>query len=146
MSLTEWEDVVKTNLYGVFHCSKLVANKMVKQGKGRIINIASVVGQTGNFGQTNYSASKAGVIGFTKSLARELADKGITVNAVSPGFVSTNMVRRLPETIKTELLQRIPMKRFGEPEEVAEIIVFLASDRCSYITGQIFNINGGLLM
>jgi len=100
----------------------------------------------GNFGQTNYAASKAGVLGFTKALARELADKGITVNAVCPGFVATDMVKRLPEGVQAELLRNIPLKRFGKPEEIADLIVFLASDRSSYITGQAFNVNGGMLM
>jgi 3-oxoacyl-[acyl-carrier protein] reductase len=146
MNLEQWRSVLQTNLFGVFYCSKLAAKEMVKRNSGRIINIASIVGQTGNFGQTNYSASKAGVIGFTKSLAHELATKGITVNAVSPGFTDTDMVRKLPEAVRTALLQRIPLKRFGRPEEIAEMIVFLASDRSSYITGQVFNVNGGLLM
>ena len=146
MSLEEWKNVIRTNLTGVFYCSKLVAQEMVKQGSGRIINISSVVGQIGNFGQTNYSASKAGVLGFTKSLARELADKGITVNAVCPGFIDTDMVRKLPDKVKEEILRKIPLKRFGKPQEVAEIIVFLSSNRSSYITGQTFNINGGSFM
>lgn len=146
MSLSEWDNVLRTNLSGVFYCSKLAAADMARRGNGRIINISSIIGQMGGFGQTNYAASKAGVLGFTKSLARELADKGVTVNAVCPGFIDTDMVRRMPEAVKQDLLQRIPLKRFGKPEEVAELIVFLASDRASYITGQAFNVNGGLYM
>lgn len=146
MEQSQWENVIQTNLFGVFYCSKLVAEGMVKQGYGRIVNIASVVGQIGNFGQTNYSASKAGVMGFTKSLALELASKGVTVNAVSPGFIGTTMIDKMPEPVRTAILQRIPLKRFGKPEDVSDMIVFLASDRSSYITGQVFNVNGGLLM
>jgi 3-oxoacyl-[acyl-carrier protein] reductase len=146
MSLDEWENVLRTDLTGVFHCSKAAAKRMSEQKSGRIINISSVVGQMGNFGQTNYAASKAGVLGFTKALARELADKGITVNAVCPGFVATNMVKRLSNNVQTELLRNIPLKRFGKPEEIADMIVFLASERSSYITGQAFNVNGGMLM
>jgi 3-oxoacyl-[acyl-carrier protein] reductase len=146
MSLTEWESVIRTNLTGVFYCSKLVVPEMVKQESGRIINVCSVIGQMGNFGQANYAAAKAGILGFTKSLALEVANKGITVNAVCPGFINTKMVRNLDIQIKKELLQRIPLRRFGYPREVAELIAFLASERSSYITGQTFNINGGLFM
>jgi 3-oxoacyl-[acyl-carrier protein] reductase len=146
MSLEEWENVIRTNLTGVFYCSKLVVPEMAKQKSGRIINICSVVGQIGNFGQANYAAAKAGILGFTKSLALEVASKGITVNAVCPGFIDTDMVRKLDSQIKEELLQKIPLKRFGYPREVAELIAFLASERSSYITGQTFNINGGLFM
>lgn len=146
MSLEEWENVIRTNLTGVFYCSKLVIPEMAKQKSGRIINVCSVVGQIGNFGQANYAAAKAGILGFTKSLALEVASKGITVNAVCPGFIDTDMVRKLDSQIKEELLQRIPLRRFGYPREVAELIAFLASERSSYITGQTFNINGGLFM
>lgn len=146
MSLEEWENVIRTNLTGVFYCSKLVIPEMAKQKSGRIINVCSVVGQIGNFGQANYAAAKAGILGFTKSLALEVASKGITVNAVCPGFIDTDMVRKLDSQIKEELLQRIPLRRFGYPQEVAELIAFLASERSSYITGQTFNINGGLFM
>ncbi len=146
MTLKEWENVLLTDLTGVFHCSKVAAQRMAEQQSGRIINISSIVGQMGNFGQTNYAASKAGVLGFTKALARELADKGVTVNAVCPGFVATNLVKRLPDNIQAELLRNIPLRRFGKPEEIADMIVFLASDRSSYITGQAFNVNGGMLM
>lgn len=146
MSLEEWENVIRTNLTGVFYCSKLVTQEMVKQKSGRIINVCSVVGQIGNFGQTNYAAAKAGILGFTKSLALEVASKGVTVNAVCPGFIETDMVRKLSSDIREKLLQKIPLKRFGYPREVAELIAFLASERSSYITGQTFNINGGLFM
>lgn len=146
MSLEEWDNVIRTNLTGVFYCSKLVTQEMVKQKSGRIINICSVIGQIGNFGQTNYAATKAGILGFTKSLALEMAGLGITVNAVCPGFIETDMVRKLPDKIKEEVLQRIPLKRFGQPREVAELIAFLASERSSYITGQTFSINGGMFM
>jgi 3-oxoacyl-[acyl-carrier protein] reductase len=146
MKLKEWENVLATNLTGVFHCTRAVLGTMLKQESGRIINISSVVGQMGNFGQTNYAASKAGVIGFTKSLARELARKGITVNAIAPGFTETSLVKNLPEKIKAELLERIPMKRFARPEEIAAVVVFLASDASSFITGEVVNVNGGMYM
>jgi 3-oxoacyl-[acyl-carrier protein] reductase len=146
MKLNEWENVLATNLTGVFHCTRAVLGTMLKQESGRIINISSVIGQMGNFGQTNYAASKAGVIGFTKSLARELARKGITVNAIAPGFTETSLVKNLPEKIKAELLERIPMKRFARPEEIAAVVVFLASDASSFITGEVVNVNGGMYM
>jgi 3-oxoacyl-[acyl-carrier protein] reductase len=146
MKLNEWENVLATNLTGVFHCTRAVLGTMLKQESGRIINISSVIGQMGNFGQTNYAASKAGVIGFTKSLARELASKGITVNAIAPGFTETSLVKNLPEKIKAELLERIPMKRFARPEEIAAVVVFLASDASSFITGEVVNVNGGMYM
>lgn len=146
MKLNEWENVLATNLTGVFHCTRAVLGTMLKQESGRIINISSVIGQMGNFGQTNYAASKAGVIGFTKSLARELASKGITVNAIAPGFTETSLVKSLPEKIKAELLERIPMKRFARPEEIAAVVVFLASDASSFITGEVVNVNGGMYM
>lgn len=146
MEPNEWETVLATNLTGVFHCTKAVLEIMLRQKSGRIINISSVVGQMGNFGQTNYVASKAGVIGFTKSLARELVRKGITVNAIAPGFTETGLVKSLPETIKAKLLERIPMGRFAKPEEIAAVIVFIASDASSYVTGQVINVNGGMYM
>jgi 3-oxoacyl-[acyl-carrier protein] reductase len=146
MEPIEWENVLATNLTGIFNCTKAVLETMLKQKSGRIINISSVVGQRGNFGQTNYAASKAGIIGFTKSLARELASKGITVNAIAPGFTETSLVKNLPEKVKTQLLEQIPMRRFAKPAEIAAVVVFLASDASSYVTGQVINVNGGLYM
>jgi 3-oxoacyl-[acyl-carrier protein] reductase len=146
MAIEEWESVIRTNLTGVFYCSKLVVQDMIRRKVGRIINICSVVGQVGNFGQTNYAAAKAGILGFTKSLALEVASVGITVNAVCPGFIETDMIHKLPGEIKEKILKKIPLKRFGQPREVAELIAFLASEHSSYITGQTFNINGGLFM
>lgn len=141
-----WDKVIGVNLKGVFNCCKAALPKMRENNYGKIINISSVVGICGNFGQTNYSASKAGIIGFTKSLAYETAGKGITVNAVAPGFIETDMTKNIPEDIKQKILLQIPLKRFGLPDEVAKMITFLASDNSSYITGQVFNINGGFLM
>jgi 3-oxoacyl-[acyl-carrier protein] reductase len=146
MEPIEWENVLATNLTGIFNCTKAVLETMLKQKSGRIINISSVVGQRGNFGQTNYAASKAGIIGFTKSLARELASKGITVNAIAPGFTETSLVKNLPEKVKTQLLEQIPMRRFAKPAEIAAVVVFLASDASSYVTGQVINVNGGMYM
>jgi len=144
MTKDDWDDVIQTNLTGIFNCCKAVWESMIKAGGGCIINISSVVGEMGNFGQTNYAASKAGVIGFTKSLAKEGARKGIRVNAIAPGFIETDMITSVPEEIKKKLLKQIPLGRFGKPEEVAKLAVFLASEDASYITGQTININGGL--
>ena len=146
MSRDEWDSVININLTGVFNCSHAVIEKMLKNGWGRIINIASISGQIGLFGQTNYSASKAGVMGFTKALAREVAAKNITVNAIAPGMVETEMVREIPPNVREEFLKQIPMGRFAQPHEIAESIVFLVSDKASYITGQVLHINGGWYM
>ena len=146
ISTEEWEKTLLVNLTGPFLFSQTVIPLMKKSGYGRIVNISSVVGLMGNVGQTNYSASKAGVIGFTKSLAREVASRGITVNAVAPGFVDTPMTEDLPEAVQKSFLDLIPMKRFCEPEEVANTVRFLLSVEAAYITGQVIYINGGLFM
>jgi 3-oxoacyl-[acyl-carrier protein] reductase len=144
MKLEEWQAVIDLNLTGVFLCTKVVSKIMLKQRSGRIINIASVAGQMGNPGQANYSAAKAGVIGFTKTVAKELSSRGITVNAVAPGFITTDMT----SDIKADgILQYIPLGRFGKPEEIAGMVRFLASDpAAAYITGQVFNVDGGMVM
>jgi 3-oxoacyl-[acyl-carrier protein] reductase len=142
----DWDEVVGTNLKGTVLCTKIVSRYMIRQHYGRIVNLSSVVGQTGNVGQSLYAASKAGVVGFTKSLAREVASRKVTVNAVAPGFIESDMTARLPEKLRQEFLQSIPLGRFGTCEEVAEVIVFLAGEKAGYITGQVFNINGGLYM
>jgi len=139
-----WKSVISVNLNGVYNCTKAFLDGMLARNSGRIVNIASIVGQMGNFGQANYAASKAGVIGLTKTLAKELAGKGVTVNAVAPGFIETDMVADVPDNVKERLLAQIPMRRFGKPEEVARAVVFLASDDSSYITGHVLNINGGM--
>jgi 3-oxoacyl-(acyl-carrier-protein) reductase len=142
MSKTEWDLVIGTNLTGMFNVTKPVVEKMINNGSGVIVNISSVVGESGNFGQTNYSASKAGVIGFTKSLARELASKGIRVNAIAPGFIDTDMTRKIPDNIRAKLIEQIPMRRFGTPVEIADAVLFLCN--ATYITGTVLDINGGL--
>lgn len=144
MKLEDWQAVIDLNLTGVFLCTKAVSKIMLKQKAGRIINITSVVGETGNAGQANYSAAKAGVIGFTKSIAKELASRGITVNAVAPGFITTDMTKDIKAT---EILSHIPLGRYGQPEEVAGMVRFLAADPAAgYITGQVFNVDGGMVM
>ncbi len=144
MKTTDWDAVLDTNLKGSFLCTKVVAKIMMTQRYGRIVNIASVVGAIGNAGQANYSASKAGVIGFTKSVAKELASRGVTVNAVAPGFIETDMTAILPDKVKEALMQQIPMRHIGKPEDVSAAIKFLASDDASYITGQVIHVNGGM--
>ncbi|MCJ7839608.1 3-oxoacyl-[acyl-carrier-protein] reductase [Lederbergia sp. NSJ-179] len=146
MKETEWDDVIDTNLKGVFNCTKSVSRQMMKQRAGRIINISSVVGSSGNPGQANYSAAKAGVIGLTKTSALELASRGITVNAISPGFITTDMTDQLPGETKEAMLKQIPLGTLGEPEDIARAVVFLASDDAKYITGQTLHVNGGMYM
>jgi len=146
MKEEEWDTVLAVNLKGIFNLSKAVIRHMINNRYGRIVNISSVVGLMGNVGQTNYAASKAGVIGFTKALAREVASRDITVNAVAPGYVATPMTDGLPESIKKEFVDLIPLKRFGKPEEIAHTVKFLLSDEAAYITGQVISINGGMYM
>ncbi|PFO05917.1 beta-ketoacyl-ACP reductase [Bacillus sp. AFS076308] len=146
MKEEEWDDVINTNLKGVFLCTKAVTRQMMKQRVGRIINIASVVGVSGNPGQANYVAAKAGVIGLTKTTAKELASRNITVNAIAPGFITTDMTDQLSEEVKAEMLKQIPLARLGEPKDIAKITAFIASDDSSYITGQTLHVNGGMVM
>jgi len=142
----EWDDIMETNLKSVFRMSKACLRGMMKARQGRVINIASVVGETGNPGQTNYSAAKAGIFGFTKSMAREVASRGITVNAVAPGFIDTDMTKGLPEEQKEVLMKQIPLNRLGKPGEVAAAVSFLASPGAAYITGFTVDVNGGMYM
>jgi 3-oxoacyl-[acyl-carrier protein] reductase len=146
MKPADWDQVIGTNLKGTVLCTKIVTRYMIGRRYGRIINISSVVGQMGNVGQALYAASKAGIIGFTKTVARECATRGVTVNAVAPGFIETDMTAKLPEKLREEFLKQIPLGRFGTCAEVAEMIVFLAGAGAGYITGQVFNVNGGLYM
>ena len=142
----DFAKVLDTNLKGVFYCTKAVSKLMMKKRAGRIVNMASVIGLVGNAGQANYAAAKAGVIGFSKSVAKELASRGITVNVVAPGFIGTDMTADLPETVKEKALADIPLGKMGEPEDVANAVLFLASDQASYITGQVVNVDGGMVM
>jgi 3-oxoacyl-[acyl-carrier protein] reductase len=146
MKPEEWDIVVRTNLSGTFNCTRVAARTMLRQRWGRIISITSIAGLVGNAGQTNYAASKAGLVGFTKALAKELAPRGITVNAVAPGFIDTDMTRTLPEGQRQALLQQIPTGRFGTPEDVAACVLFLASDAAQYITGEVISVSGGLII
>jgi 3-oxoacyl-[acyl-carrier protein] reductase len=146
MNHAAWRKVLGTNLDGVFNCTKVFVDQMLTQNYGRVVNMTSVIGQIGNFGQANYAASKAGVAAFTKSLAKELAGRGVTVNAIAPGFIETEMVASIPDKVKERLLAQIPLKRFGTAEEVARAVVYIVSSDGDYITGTELSINGGLLM
>lgn len=146
MTEKEFDDVINVNLKGTFNCIKHVNRIMLKQRAGRIINISSVIGEIGNVGQSNYAASKAGIIGLTKSMAKEMATRNITVNAVAPGFIESDMTEILNDKIREQILLNIPMKRIGKVEEVANTVAFLASDEASYITGQVINVDGGMVV
>jgi len=146
MKESDWDDVINTNLKGIYNSTKAVSKFMMKQRSGRIVNMASVVGLTGNAGQANYAAAKAGVIGFSKSMAKELASRGITVNTVAPGFIETDMTAVLADQVKEELVSRIPLARLGNAKDVANAVMFLVSDEASYITGQTLNVDGGMVM
>jgi 3-oxoacyl-[acyl-carrier protein] reductase len=146
MTEEDWDAVLNVNLKGTFNCTKAVVRYMAKQRSGKIVSIASVVGEMGNAGQVNYSASKAGVIGLTKTIAREFAQRKINVNAIAPGYIETPMTEVLPEKVKEELKRLIPMERLGKPEDVAEAVLFLVSDESNYITGHVLNVNGGIYM
>lgn len=145
MSEADWDAVLDINLKGAFNCTKAVAKPMMKQRWGRIVNIASIIGIMGNAGQANYAASKGGIIAFTKSVAKELASRNINVNAIAPGFIQTDMTKKLPDNYKEEMLKMIPLNRFGEPKDVAETALFLVSDRASYITGHVIKVDGGMV-
>jgi acetoacetyl-CoA reductase len=146
MTAEDWHTVINVNLSGAFNMTKAVLEHMIARGSGRIINISSVIGETGNIGQANYAASKAGLFGFTKSLALETANKGITANVVAPGFIATEMVSAIPEAALQKILEKIPTRRLGKPEEVARVVKFLCEDESSYITGAVYTVNGGLDM
>ena len=142
----EWQDIIDTNLNSIYRMTKACIKPMFRARYGRIINVTSVVGVTGNSGQANYAAAKAGIIGFTKSVAQEIGSRGITVNAVAPGFIDTDMTQALPDVVKDELLKRIPMKKLGQPSDIAHAVSFLASDEAAYMTGQTLHVNGGMYM
>lgn len=146
MKEADWDKVIEINLKGAFICLKAVAKPMLKARSGKVVNVASVIGLIGNVGQANYAASKAGIIGLTKSSARELAPRGINVNAVAPGFIKTLMTERLSSEVKEEMRKRIPLDRFGASEDVARVVLFLVSDSASYVTGQVINVDGGMVM
>jgi len=144
MSEADWDEVINTNLRGVFHCTKVVLKPMLKASAGKIISVASIIGVTGNSGQANYAASKAGIIGFSKSIAREVASRGITVNVIAPGYIQTDMTAQLPEKTREEILKNIPLRRLGTPQDVAGVCLFLASKDADYITGQTILVDGGM--
>jgi len=146
MKKEDWDAVIGVNLTGVFNMTKAAASVMMKQRAGKIINIASIVGQMGNAGQANYSASKAGVIGMTKTVARELAPRGVTVNAIAPGFIETAMTKKIPPEVQQKMIAQIPLAKLGQPEDIANAVVFLASSEADYITGQVLAVNGGMYM
>lgn len=146
ISAVDWDQVIGTNLKGTILCTKVVSRHMIRQRFGRILNMSSVAGQTGNAGQSLYAASKAGIIGFTKTIARELASRNVTANVIAPGFIETDMTAKLSEQQREKSVQLIPLGRFGTCQEVADMVVFLAGEKAGYITGQVFNINGGLYM
>ncbi|MBV9055574.1 MAG: 3-oxoacyl-[acyl-carrier-protein] reductase [Candidatus Eremiobacteraeota bacterium] len=146
MSVDDWRQVLNVNLSGAFQMTKATLEHMIERGSGRVVNISSVIGETGNIGQANYAASKAGLFGFSKSLALELAQRGITVNCVAPGFIETEMVAAIPENVLAKVVEKIPQRRLGRPEEVARVVRFLLEDESSYITGAVYSINGGLDM
>ena len=146
MKEEDWDRVIEVNLKGTFHCTKAALGVMIKQRSGRIISIASIVGVMGNSGQANYAASKAAILGFTKSVAREYANRGVTANAVAPGFIKTAMTDRLSEDVQARMREQIPLGRLGTPEDVAEAVAFLASDAAAYVTGQVIHVNGGMWM
>ncbi|MBU1006161.1 MAG: 3-oxoacyl-[acyl-carrier-protein] reductase [Candidatus Omnitrophica bacterium] len=146
MSDEDWDKVIAVNLKGCFICTKAAAKVMLKQRSGKIVNLASIIGIMGNIGQANYAASKAGIIGLTKSVAKELASRGVCVNAIAPGFIRTEMTAKLSEDVQKRMLSAIPLGRFGEPKDVADLALFLSSERSSYITGQVIQIDGGMLM
>lgn len=146
MSEQEWDSVLDTNLKGTFNCTKAVARPMLKQKSGKIVNVASVMGLIGNVGQANYSASKAGIIGLTKTTAKELGSRGINVNAIAPGFIQTAMTDELSESVRESIAGQIPLNRLGTPEDVAKLVLFLCTDDSDYITGQVINVDGGMVM
>ncbi len=146
MKENDWDAVLNVNLKGTFNCTKACCRAMLKQKSGKIVNIASVIGIIGNAGQSNYAASKAGIIGFTKSVAKELAPRGINVNAIAPGFIRTSMTEILPEEVKQDLLRKIPLAKLGMPEDVAKAVIFLVSEDSSYITGEVIKVDGGMVM
>ncbi len=146
MSEKDWDMVLDINLKGVFNCTKAVSKHMMKQRSGKIVNIASIIGLMGNAGQANYAASKGGIIAFTKSVAKELAGRNVNVNAIAPGFIDTEMTKKLPENVRQEMLKLIPLRRFGEPQDVAKIVLFLVGELSSYITGGVIQVDGGMVM